>query len=145
LGSADGTRLSEVGSRTEGTGQWLSSIGLPAGFAALAGTVEFFGGLALLLGILTPIIAGLVALWMLSTTWLSVAKINKKFVGVYELDILLELAALALAAIGGGAFSVDHLLGLQAGSASSKSDLSFMGFPIGLIHERCNDFIDSRC
>jgi hypothetical protein len=51
-------------------------------------------------------------LWILSTTWLSVAKINKKFVGVYELDILLELAALSLPAIGGGAFSVDHLLGL---------------------------------
>lgn len=80
--------------------------------ASLAGVVEFFGGLALLLSVLTPIIAALVALWMLSTTWLSIAKIKKKFVGGYELDIVLVLAALALAALGGGAFSIDRLLGI---------------------------------
>ena len=102
----------KLGAGRKGAGQWLSSMGLPAGFAAFAGIVEFFGGLALLLGILTSIIAALVALWMLSTTWLSVAKIKKKFVGGYELDIVLLLAALALAAIGGGAFSVDHLLSI---------------------------------
>jgi putative oxidoreductase len=93
-------------------GDWMKSMGMPAVFIPLGGVVEFFGGLALLLGILTSIIAALFALWMLSTTWLSIAKMKKKFVGGYELDIVLLLASLALAALGGGIFSVDHLLGL---------------------------------
>jgi len=96
----------------KGAGEWLKSMGLPSGFAAFAGVVEFFGGIALLLGILTQIIAALSALWMLSTTWLAVAKMKKKFVGGYELDIILLLASLALAALGGGRFSLDYLLGI---------------------------------
>jgi putative oxidoreductase len=38
----------------EGTGQWMGSIGLNPGYlmALLAGSAEFFGGLALLLGLL---------------------------------------------------------------------------------------------
>ena len=96
----------------KGTVEWLKSMGLPSGFAAFAGVVEFFGGIALLLGILTQIIAALSALWMLSTTWLAVAKMKKKFVGGYELDIILLLASLALAALGGGRFSLDYLLGI---------------------------------
>jgi putative oxidoreductase len=94
----------------KGTGEWLKGMGLPASFAALAGVIEFFGGLALLLGILTSIVAALFALWMLSTTWLAVGKMKKKYMGGYELDIILLLTALALAAIGGGRFSLDYVL-----------------------------------
>ena len=38
----------------EGTGQWMASIGLGPGYlmALLAGSAEFFGGLALILGVL---------------------------------------------------------------------------------------------
>lgn len=37
----------------EGTGQWMASIGLEPGWlmAAMAGGAEFFGGLAILLGL----------------------------------------------------------------------------------------------
>jgi len=93
---------------------WLRSIGLPGGFFLFAGVVEFFGGIALLLGVLTSIVAVLFALWMLSTTWLSVTKLTKRYtsVGGYEVDIALLFASLALAAIGGGIFSIDHLLGI---------------------------------
>jgi len=87
-------------------------MGLPSGFAAFAGVVEFFGGMALLLGILTEIVAVLSALWMLSTTWLAAGKMKKKYVGGYELDITLILAALALALLGGGMYSLDYLLGI---------------------------------
>jgi uncharacterized membrane protein YphA (DoxX/SURF4 family) len=90
--------------------EWMKSMGLPGGFILFGGIVEFFGGIAILLGVFTSIIASLFALWMLSTTWLSAAKMKKKFVGGYELDIILLLASLALAAIGGGIFSIDHLL-----------------------------------
>jgi putative oxidoreductase len=93
-------------------GEWMKSMGLPAGFILFGGVVEFFGGIAILLGILTQIIAALFALWMISTTWLAVTKMRKKFVGGYELDITLLLASLALAAIGGDAFSIDHILNI---------------------------------
>ena len=92
--------------------EWMKSMGLPGGFILLGGVVEFFGGLAMLLGVFTSIIALLFAVWMVSTTWLAAGKMKKKFVGGYELDIILLLASLALAAIGGGVFSIDHLLQL---------------------------------
>ena len=95
--------------RKQGT-EWLKSMGLPGGFILFGGAVEFFGGIAILLGVFTSMIALLFAVWMLSTTWLAAGKMKKKFVGGYELDIILLLASLALAAIGSGIFSVDHLL-----------------------------------
>ncbi len=91
--------------------EWMKSMGLPAGFILFGGIVEFFGGIALLLGILTQIIAVLFSLWMLSTTWLATSKMKKKYMGGYELDFTLLIASLALAAIGGGTFSIDHFLG----------------------------------
>jgi putative oxidoreductase len=97
--------------RTQG-GAWMKSMGMPAVMVPFGGVVEFFGGLALILGILTPIVAALSALWMLSTTWLVTTKAKKKYVGGYEIDITLLLAALALALLGSGIYSIDHLLGL---------------------------------
>jgi len=97
--------------RTQG-GAWMKSMGMPAAMVPFGGVVEFFGGLALILGILTPIVAALAALWMLSTTWLVTTKAKKKYVGGYEIDITLLLAALALALLGSGIYSIDHLLGL---------------------------------
>ncbi len=100
----------KMGAARKGTAEWLKSIGFPGSLATLAGVVEFFGGIALILGILTSIVAVLSALWMVATTWLSVVKVKKKYAGGYELDITLLLVSLALAAIGGGSFSLDHLL-----------------------------------
>ncbi|MGA2461991.1 MAG: DoxX family protein [Candidatus Bathyarchaeia archaeon] len=94
-------------------GEWLKTMGIPSGFGLFAGIVEFFGGIALILGILTSIIAGLFVLWMAALIWLSTAKIHKKFMGGYELDLLLlvfSLALAVLAAIGGGPFTAIHLL-----------------------------------
>ena len=93
-------------------GAWMKSVGMPAGMMAFGGIAEFFGGLALLLGLLTPIVAVLAALWMLSTTWFSIKKLKKKYAGGYELDVTMVLVAIALALLGSGAFSIDHLLGL---------------------------------
>jgi uncharacterized membrane protein YphA (DoxX/SURF4 family) len=101
----------KLGRNEQGKG-WMKSMGLPVSLIPFAGVVEFFGGLGLILGILTPIIAFLAALWMLSTTWLSATKIKKKYQGGLEVDITLLLAALALTFLGGGTFSIDHLVGL---------------------------------
>jgi putative oxidoreductase len=93
-------------------GEFMKTLGMPTALVPFGGFVEFFGGLGLLLGLLVPIVAILSALWMLSTIWFSIAKVKKKFMGGYELDIVLFLAAFALAFIGGGTFSLDHLIGL---------------------------------
>src|SRR4051794_14305909 len=51
----------------EGTGQWMDSIGLGPGYlmALLAGAVEFFGGLALIAGLLVRPAAAALAFTML--------------------------------------------------------------------------------
>lgn len=100
----------KLGTARKGTAEWLKSIGFPGSLATLAGVVEFFGGIALILGILTSIVAALSAIWMIATTWLSMTKIKKKYAGGYELDVTLVLASLALAAVGGGSLSLDYLL-----------------------------------
>jgi putative oxidoreductase len=97
--------------RKEGEG-WMKSIGMPAVITPFGGFAEFFGGLGLILGLLTPTVAALSAIWMLSTTWFSISKLKKKYMSGYELDITLFLAAAALALLGGGIYSIDHLLGL---------------------------------
>lgn len=93
-------------------GEWMKTIGLPTALVPFAGIVELFGGLGLLFGLLTSVLAILAALWMLSTTWFSITKAKKKYFGGYELDITLLLLALALAFVGGGTLSLDHLIGL---------------------------------
>jgi putative oxidoreductase len=93
-------------------GEFMKTIGMPTALVPFGGFVEFFGGLGLLVGLFVPIVSILSALWMLSTIWFSIVKVKKKFMGGYELDIVLFLAALALTFIGGGTFSIDHLIGL---------------------------------
>lgn len=97
--------------RQQGVG-WMKSMGMPGGLIAFAGIVETLGGLGLILGLLTPIIGVLFALWMFSTMWLQTAKMKRKYMGGWELDVTLLLASLAIAALGSGVFSLDHLLGI---------------------------------
>ncbi len=97
--------------RKQGEG-WMKSMGMPAAVIPFAGVVEFFGGLALIFGILTPLIGFLSALWMLATTWFAISKVKKKYQAGWELDITLFLAALAIVFLGSGIYSIDHLLGL---------------------------------
>src|SRR5207247_6866479 len=63
------------------TGKLDEEHGNAYGNSSVCRFVEFFGGLGLLLGILTPIIALLSALWMLSTTWFAITKLKKKYMG----------------------------------------------------------------
>ena len=82
--------------------------GVAAWFAAL---VETFGGAALVLGVLTPIFAGLLALDMLGALAL-VHLSNGLWVSNngYELVLALAAGAVALAANGAGRLSVDAVL-----------------------------------
>jgi len=98
----------------KGTMGFVRGTGFPGGavFAALFSLLEFFGGIALILGLLTPLVAVLVVLEMVATSVFAKTKLGKKFVGGYELDFLYLALAAVVAFLGPGVWSVDRLLGL---------------------------------
>src|SRR6266545_2635623 len=93
---------------------FVKGTGFPGGaaFAVLFTLLEFFGGIALVLGFLTQVVAALIALEMVATTIFSTTKLGKKLVLGYELDIAYLVIALLVLLIGPGPWSVDRLLGL---------------------------------
>ena len=97
----------------EGTGQWMASIGLEPGYlmALLAGSAEFFGGLALVLGLLTRPAAVVTAFTMLVAIF-SAHISNGLFLSNngYEYALTLLAVTVALAIQGGGTASVDKVL-----------------------------------
>ncbi|MBB3184919.1 putative oxidoreductase [Halomonas fontilapidosi] len=97
----------------EGTGQWLASIGLAPGtlMALLAGSAEFFGGLALVLGLLTRP-AALVSAFTMLVAIFAVHIGNGLFMSNngYEFALALLAATVALTIQGAGRFSLDTLL-----------------------------------
>ena len=97
----------------EGTGQWMESIGLAPGFlmALLAGSAEFFGGIALLLGFLTRP-AAIVSAFTMIIAIFSVHFSNGLFMSNngYEFALTLLVVNVALAIQGGGKYSVDSAI-----------------------------------
>ncbi|MFN3987344.1 MAG: DoxX family protein [Rhodocyclaceae bacterium] len=97
----------------EGTGQWMASIGLAPGYlmALLAGSAEFFGGLALIAGLLTRPAAALSAFTMLVAIF-TVHIDNGLFMANngYEFALALLAATLALTLQGGGRYAADGLI-----------------------------------
>lgn len=104
----------------EGTGQWMASIGLEPGYlmALLAGSAEFFGGLALALGLLTRPAALVSAVTMLVAIF-AVHVSNGLFMSNngYEYALTLFAVTVALAIQGGGRLSLDSVLLKQLGRA----------------------------
>jgi len=49
---------------------------------------------------------------MISTTWFAKTKLHKKLQGGYEFDLILMAGSLAIAILGSGIYSIDHLLGI---------------------------------
>lgn len=97
----------------EGTGQWMGSIGLAPGYlmALLAGSAEFFGGLALLLGFLVRPAAAALAFAMLVAIF-SVHIDKGLFMANngYEFALVMFAASLSLLVSGAGRGSADRAL-----------------------------------
>ena len=97
----------------EGTGQWMASIGLEPGYlmALLAGSAEFFGGIALILGLLTRPAAIATAITMLvaifSAHWQGGLFLANNG---YEYALTLLAVSVALTIQGAGHYSVDNML-----------------------------------
>lgn len=96
-----------------GTAGWLESIGLAPGtlMALLAGGAEFFGGLALILGVLTRPAALALAFTMLVAIF-KVHFVNGLFMANngYEFGLSLLAASVALLLSGAGRVSVDEII-----------------------------------
>ena len=97
----------------EGTGGWMESIGLAPGFimALMAGSAEFFGGLFILLGLLTRPAALALSFTMVVAIF-SVHFTNGLFMSNngYEFGLALLAACVSLAFTGAGKLAVDNVL-----------------------------------
>jgi putative oxidoreductase len=100
----------------EGTAGWMASIGLEPGLlmAALAGSAEFFGGLFLIVGLLTRP-AALVLAFTMIVAIVSVHLQNGLFMANngYEFGLALLAISVGLVFRGAGSLSVDRLLQAQ--------------------------------
>ena len=104
----------------EGTGHWMASVGLAPGvvMALLAGSAEFFGGLALILGLLVRPAAAALGIAMLVAIF-AVHIGNGLFVtnNGFEYALALLAVSVALLVSGAGRGSADALL---AGRAAAR-------------------------
>ena len=97
----------------DGTGQWMESVGITPGYimALLAGSAEFFGGFALVLGFLVRPAAVVLAFTMIVAI-VSVHLQNGLFMAKngYEFALSLLVVTVSLVISGAGGVSVDGML-----------------------------------
>ena len=122
------------GRTPEGTGRWFGSIGFrqPQAQAIASTVVEVGSGAALLAGAGTPLAASAVVGTM-AVAARAVHIPNGFFITGegYEYVLNLSVASVALAAIGPGTFSVDHLLGLDRRLAPWQGAAIAVGVGLG--------------
>lgn len=88
--------------------KWFPQHGFPAYLVYAVGSLELFGAILLVLGLLTRIVGILVAIDMA----IMITKVNVPRGGIYHVDeyalpLLLGVACFALATVGAGFLSVD--------------------------------------
>ena len=83
-------------------------IPLPEVIGPAIAFLEFFGGIALILGLVTRPVALLIAFDMLGA--IALVRIGKGLIGGYEFELSLMGSALALALAGAGEYSLDRIL-----------------------------------
>jgi putative oxidoreductase len=92
--------------------------GLPGYFLYVAGVLELFGGGLLLLGLFTRGAALLLAIEMGVAIWKVHSSRGILAVHEYEFPLAMAMGCLALATIGAGIISIDHLLFGNGGGKS---------------------------
>lgn len=88
---------------------WLDSMGFKPGkfWALVAGAVEFFGGIMLVLGLWVQVVGILISIQMLVAMWKAKwGKVGLTDQGGWELDLIYLVAALALAMMGPGLWAL---------------------------------------
>lgn len=93
---------------------WFASIGLPGFLAYIVGTAELFGGILIMLGLGTRVIAWLLAVIMVGAivkVKLAVGFMGNGQMAGYEFDLILLAATVCLGIGGAGQFALDRLFG----------------------------------
>lgn len=90
-----------------GTAEFFLSVGVPAFLATIVALVEFAGGIMMILGIWTRVVAWFFAIIMLGA--ILFAKASKGF-GGYEFELVLLLASLAVAYMPAGKWTAHRML-----------------------------------
>jgi putative oxidoreductase len=105
---------------TRQTMEGFAHMGFPSYFAYIAGVIEFFGGCLLIAGLFTRIAALLIAGEM-AVALVQVHKIfsDPRTVHNYEFPLTLAVGAFALASLGAGLISFDHVLFRKGKSGST--------------------------
>ncbi len=85
---------------------WFESIGLPGFLAYGVASVEIIGGLLLIIGLATRIVAGVFLLLLVGA--IITVKLAVGFVNGYEFDLALMAMAAFLAIAGSELFAVDN-------------------------------------
>ncbi|GLK89810.1 DoxX family protein [Pseudomonas turukhanskensis] len=94
-----------------GTGQWMESIGITPGYlmALLAGSAEFFGGLALVIGLLVrPAAASLIVAMLVAIFAVHIGNGFFMATNGFEYALILATISAALLVEGAGKFSLDR-------------------------------------
>ncbi|MDG6964432.1 MAG: DoxX family protein [Nitrososphaerota archaeon] len=96
-------------------GQWIGSMGVPPVAARFVTTLEFFGGLFLIVGLLVPVVAAFFTIQFVAIIAMKATKMKAGFMAAgdkpgYEIDFTYLLLSLAIFLLGSGALSVDGLL-----------------------------------
>jgi putative oxidoreductase len=99
------------------TVQNMRGLGVPAGATYAATALELGGGIALILGLLVPIVGLFFVVFMVANSIMKKRKMQADYISVgkpsYEVDSLYLALALVLVVLGAGVFSLDGALGLQ--------------------------------
>ena len=100
----------------KGTAGFFENLGLKPGHihASAAGILEFGGGILLAAGFLTPVASAmLIAVMTAAVITVHGPKGIWSTNGGYEYNLVLGAVVFAVAAVGAGAWSIDHALGLS--------------------------------
>lgn len=97
-----------------GTADGFEAMGVtaPTASAVFAAVVELVGGILIIVGLFTPVVAVLVVIDMLGAWWFVHKDAGTFFVdgGGHELVLMLAAGAAIIGALVGGKFSLDRLL-----------------------------------
>ena len=104
--------------------QFFVMHGFPGYFLMVAGVLEFFGGLLLLIGLFTRPAALLLAIEMGIAIWKVHSGHGILGVKDYEFPLALCAANFALMTVGAGAISLDHLLLGEGGTSRRRAKSS---------------------
>lgn len=96
----------------EATQEFFESVGLHGSpwFLYLALGIEIMAGTLLAIGLYTQMAALILTVYMGIATNIAIGKMDKKFEGGYEVDLLLLAASFMFYLMGGGKYALDAIL-----------------------------------